>query len=104
MIKAKINLLGKSWEVFVRSDRVHKKRFKKCHAIAHLNERKIHVRKSSLDILTITHEIVHAFQWELSFYELALDRDQTTEWFCELISKHGEQIIKDAKELCQKLS
>lgn len=90
--------------MLVRSDRVHKKRFKKCHAISHLNERIIHIRKSSLDILTITHEIVHALQWELSFYELDLTRDQTTEWFCELISKHGEQINRDAKELCQKLS
>ena len=99
MQRTKINLLGKNWDIFVRSDRVHNKKFKKCHAIAHLNARKIHFRKSSFDIITITHEIVHCYQWELSFYELSLDRDQTTEWFCELFAKHGEQIIKDSHRL-----
>ena len=72
---------------------------KKCHAITECNDRKIFIRKSSLNIITLTHELVHAFQWELSFYELDLTKDQMEEWYCELIAKHGEQIFKDSRRI-----
>jgi len=53
---------------------------------------------------TIAHEITHAWLAEMSYYELELDDDQVEEFFCELVGKYSEQIIKDAKELVQKLS
>lgn len=99
MLKTTVNLLGKNWRVIVRSDRVHKKQFKKCHAITICHEHTIYIRKSSLDITTLTHEIVHAYEWALSFYELDLTKEQIQEWYCELIAKYGEQIHKDSRRI-----
>lgn len=104
MKKAKINVLDHDWQAILRSDRVHKKEFPKTHGITILEDRKFYLRKSSLTLTSIIHEIVHAYQQELSYWELDLDEDQVEEWFCELFAKYGEKIIKDAKELCQKLT
>jgi hypothetical protein len=95
----KIRVLNKTWSIIVRNDKAHDKRFEKCHAVAILQDRKIHIRKSSLNIETIIHELCHAYQHELSFYELQLDEDQIEEWFCELWAKYGEIIIRDSKNI-----
>ncbi len=100
---AKIKVLGKTWVVIVRSEKWLQKNYPDCHAIALLDDRKILVRKTSLNVPTLAHEITHAYISELSYYELELDDHQIEEFFCELLGKYGEQIIKDAKELCQKL-
>lgn len=101
---AKIKVLGKTWLVIVRSEKWLQKKYPDCHAIALLNDRKIIVRRTSLNVPTIAHEITHAWLAEMSYYELELDDDQVEEFFCELVGKYSEQIIKDAKELVQKLS
>jgi len=100
----KIKVLNRSWSIVLRSDKAHERRFPDCHAVAILDDRKIHVRRSSLNITTISHELIHAYQHELSFFELELDDEQTSEWFAELFAKYGEQIIKDARLICQQLA
>lgn len=55
-------------------------------------------------MMTICHELIHSFQHELSYFELELDDEQTSEWFAELFAKYGEQIIKDARLICQQLA
>lgn len=100
----KIKVLGKSWSVILRSDKAHLKRFPDTHAVAILDDRKIHIRRSSLNMMTICHELIHSFQHELSYFELELDDEQTSEWFAELFAKYGEQIIKDARLICQQLA
>jgi hypothetical protein len=94
-----IKVLNKKWKIVVRSDEAHDKRFPNCHAMAVYDDRKIHVRKSSLNKVTVIHEILHCYKFELSYYELELDDDQTDEWHCELWAKHGEIISKDANRL-----
>ncbi len=95
MIKFKV--VDQTWKAYVRSERAHYKQFGDCHGIAFPEDRKIHIRRSSANLATIIHEIVHAYQSELSFWELQLDEDQVEEWFCELFAKYGETILKDAK-------
>jgi hypothetical protein len=91
-----IKVLNKKWKIIVRSDKYHGKLFGACHGIAVSEDRKIHIRRSSLDDVTLIHEIVHAYQFELSYFELELDDEQTSEWFAELWAKHGRQILSDA--------
>lgn len=97
-------VIGKKWKVVARSDRWHDREYPETHAIAVLDDRKIFVRRSSLNAETLIHELVHAYQYELSFYELQLDDDQIEEWFAELISKYAQTMIDDAKRLVNELS
>lgn len=92
-----INVVNKKWRILVRSDKGHEKLFPNTHGIAIQEERKIHIRKSSLNLVTLIHELIHAYQFELSFYELELDDDQVEEWFAELFAKYGDDILRDAK-------
>lgn len=100
----KIQILTKKWCVVVRSDKHHEKLYPETHAIAVLEDRKIHVRKSSVNLETLIHELVHAYQYELSFYELQLDDDQVEEWYAELFAKYGETIIKEARAIVSSLA
>ena len=95
----KIRVLDKKWKIIVRSDAAHDRRFPETHAVAILEDRKIHVRFSSLNNVTLIHELIHAYQFELSFHELELDDDQTEEWYAELFAKYGPQIIDDVEKL-----
>lgn len=104
MARSSVSVLAKTWKVIVRSDKLHERYFPDTHAIAVLDDRKIHVRKSSVNAETLIHELVHAYQYELSFYELQLDDDQVEEWFAELIAKYGEIIFSNAEELVSRLS
>lgn len=66
--------------------------------MAILEDRKIHIRRSSFNKVTLLHELLHAYKSELSFYELELDDDQTDEWHCELWAKYGDQMLADVKQ------
>ncbi len=92
-----ILVVNKKWKIIVRSDKVHDSRYPDCHAIAIMDDRKIHVRKSSLNETTVIHELIHAYCYELSFHELQLDDDQVEEFYAELFAKYGKQILQDAK-------
>lgn len=95
-----IKVLNKKWKIVVRSDKVHNAKHPNSHAVAVLEDRRIYVRRSSLDIETITHELVHAYSHELSLVEIGLDtEDQFEEFFCELFAKYGEIIVKDARRV-----
>jgi hypothetical protein len=94
-----IKVLHRRWKIVVRSDKVHESKFPQTHAVAVLEDRKIHVRKSSLTSETIIHELIHAYQYELSYTELQLDDDQTEEWFAELFCKYGKHIIQTAESV-----
>lgn len=91
-----VNLLHKKWRIVVRSDKVHEEKYPQTHAVAVLEDRKIHIRRSSLNMETITHELVHALTYELSFTELQLDDDQIEEFFCELFAKYGRNLLQIA--------
>lgn len=95
----KILVLKHKWKIIVRSDIAHNRRFPETHAMAIIDDRKIHVRKSSLNEVTIIHELIHAYQHELSFWELQLDEDQVEEWFAELFAKYGNEIKEDTKKI-----
>ena len=94
-----VKVVNKKWKITVRSDKVHNASFGETHGIAMLEERKIHIRRSSMNSETILHEMIHAYQHELSFHELQLDDDQVEEWFAELFGKYGRTMIKDADRL-----
>ena len=95
----KATIVNKEWDLIVYADSTFRKKFKNCHGIAMLDDKKIYIRKSSLNEETIIHELIHAYQTELSFYELQLDEDQTEEWFAELFAKYGRTILNISEQL-----
>lgn len=95
-----VKVLNKKWKIIVRSDKVHNEQHPNSHAVAVLEDRRIFVRRSSLDVETIRHEIVHAYTHELSLVEIGLDtEEQFEEFFAELFAKYGEIIVKDARRV-----
>lgn len=94
-----IHVVNKKWKIIVRTDKVHNERFPDCHAMAILDDRRIHIRRSSLNVITVLHELIHAYQYELSYYELQLDEEQQEEFFAELFAKYGKIMIQDAERL-----
>lgn len=92
-------VLNKKWKVIVRTDAAHDARFPASHATTMLEDKKIHVRKSSLNVVTMLHEMLHAYKHELSYYELELDDDQIDEFHCELWAKYGPQMLDDSKRI-----
>lgn len=98
----KILVVNKYWKAVVKPDKAHLKEYPDSHAIACDVKRKIQVRRSSLNKATIIHELLHAYKFELSFYELDLDDDQVDEWHCELWAKYGDFILKDTKAMMER--
>jgi hypothetical protein len=98
-MKTKITVVNKEWDIVVYSDSVMARKFKKCHGISILEDRKIFIRKSSFTEETIIHELVHAYQYELSYYELQLDEDQQEEWYAELFAKYGRIMLNLSDQL-----
>ena len=96
----KVFILGKRWKVTCFNDNTYKKRLGDgSHAITILEDRKIYIRRSSLNKETIIHELVHGYLHELSYIELDLDDSQIEEFYCELIGKHGESMIRDSNKI-----
>ena len=94
-----IHLLHKKWRIVVRSDKVHSEKFPNTHAVVILEDRKVYIRKSSLNTETIIHELIHCMVHELSFTELQLDDDQVEEFYCELFAKYGRNLIQIAESI-----
>lgn len=94
-----INLLHKKWRIVVRSDKVHNEKFPDTHAVAVLDDRKIYIRKSSVTLETVAHELVHALTYELSFTELQLSDDQVEDFFCEMFAKYGQILLQIANSV-----
>ena len=95
-----VKVVNKKWKITVRTDKIHNARFGETHGIAILDDRKIHIRRSSMNSETILHELVHAYQHELSFHELQLDDDQVEEWYAELFAKLEQSIADDRDMAC----
>lgn len=97
-----IFILNTKWKIVVRTDKAHDSRFPNSHGITVWEDRKIHIRQSSLDKVTLLHEMLHAYKFVLSYYELELDEDQVDEFHCELWAKYGEQMLIDADRILEK--
>lgn len=72
-------------------------------AQCHIDDREIHFNMPVITLQTVMHELAHAYVKEMSFVELQLDADQWEEFFCELISKHSQAIVDQAKEIYSKV-
>ncbi len=92
--------MGKRWKISCFNDKTYLKKIGDgTHAVAILEDRHIYIKRSSLNKETIIHELVHAYFHEMSYVELSLDDDQVEEMICELISKNGANILKDASKI-----
>jgi hypothetical protein len=97
----KIRVVASWWTIEIHSDKdfanLFFKEYGRCHAVTIIEDKKIHVRVRSLNKISLIHELVHAYQEEMSFWELQLDDDQVEEFFCELWAKYGEKISANVR-------
>lgn len=64
------------------------------------NTRRIYISEEGASYQTIVHELVHAYMGELCVSTTTrLSKNDLEEIFCELVAKHGKQIIRLARQL-----
>lgn len=96
----KTHVIGKPWKVMLWAQKSYVKQFgDDSVGITQLDHKRINLRHDCLTLETIHHELVHAFAAERSLCELNLDKAQVEEFFCELFSKHGAEIMATGREI-----
>src|SRR6267154_83159 len=88
----KFRILGKSWNLRVLS----KKKYRKKHgkdsvAVTKGWKREVDLSPYGRDIETITHELVHCYLLEMCVGGSIESEDGLEEFFCELLSRRGEE-------------
>ena len=99
MIKLQFKVLGKDWTLRA----LKKKKFKEKHgnhvAVTHPIKRYIDLTPKGINKHTITHELVHAHLTEMGIDATDISVEDLEEVFCELMAKHGEDLLKTAEDL-----
>lgn len=97
----KIIILGNKWIVKFLSAELYKVETKDKSSIAITDylTRTISFDINHIDIITIRHELAHAFSAEMCLAELDLDVRQTEELFCELIGRYNKDLSKLADKI-----
>lgn len=69
-------------------------------AITIADNRRIYISEEGASYQTLVHELVHAYLAELCVSTMTrLSKSDLEEIFCELMAKHGKQIIRLARQL-----
>lgn len=95
MIKVNFRVIKKPWTIQVVPKKDYRKKYGKdsC-AVTIMHKRKIVLNQSlGADLETIIHELVHAYKSELCVYSSNLDEAAKEEFYCELISKRGKELL-----------
>lgn len=105
MIKVDCLILGKPWTIrLLKKAKYKQKNGADSLALTTCHKRRIDLSPYGRDLETITHELVHAYFWELGVGTAELDADAIEEIFCEMMAKYGKTILAQAEELHQKIS
>lgn len=98
-------IMGKDWTICV----LNKKKYKKKHgmgtlAVTHREKRYIDINTvDSLEREVVMHELLHAYSAELCIDSMDLDSENYEEFFAELFSKRGYEILAVAEDLFWRL-
>lgn len=94
-------ILGKEWKLRVLTEKYFKKKNgNSAAAVTKVHKRRIELRSKFIDQETITHEVVHAFAYEMCLHStFEMSANDWEEFFCELIAKRGEEILSLSKSL-----
>lgn len=93
----KVKVLTSEWTVGIYGQRAYARRNgADSRAVCIMEEKRLEFDFKATQLQTIIHELVHAYAVEMAFVELQLDDDQLEEAYCELLSRHYQEIISTA--------
>lgn len=92
--------MNKPWLMVVQTE----KQYNKAHgedsvAITDGEDRLIFISPRARSCETVTHELVHAYLYEMCTHSADLNKDAMEEIFAELMARRGEELITLAKDL-----
>ena len=96
----KFKVLGKWWRI----RKMTKKQYRKKHgedsiAITVMHKRRIDISPRGMDLDTICHELVHVYTDEMCVRSMDFTLHDMEEFYAELLSKRGLEIIRQAEKL-----
>lgn len=95
MKRIKFKILGRKWELRV----MKRKQYKHKHgsdslAVTLVHKRRIDLSPKGMDRATVCHELTHAYISEMCLHSSDLEHAAFEEFFCELLSKRGKEILR----------
>jgi hypothetical protein len=99
--KTKVTIVGREWTVNVWASKTYLKRIAK-DTWAEVEPQRSHIDidRKALCMDTILHELCHAYAHERSIVALQLKtRTQFEEFFCEILAKHGQEMLDNAAKI-----
>ena len=104
MKSIKFKILGRKWELRLMKRRAYKhKNGSDSLAMTRSHKRRIDISPRGLDKATIGHELVHAYIAEMCLHSSDLEHAAFEEFFCELLSKRGQEILNLAQAIYKEL-
>lgn len=95
---------GDAWKIVVFESDSFVKRFgDDIAAFCEPKTKQIIFNEDEIDLVTVRHELVHAYYYYSSTYSANLDAHQVEEVFCELMSTQGPKIFRQASFIYKEL-
>lgn len=103
--KVKFNILGREWTAAVLPDKAYQKKHRQSDSwgITDGDKREIDILPKGLVRVTMIHELVHAYMFEMAMSSVDFDNDNLEEVFAELMAHRGEEILTLADTLLKRL-
>lgn len=103
-IKIDFILLGRKWTLKLLDKHKYFRRNGGKSLATTWSDRQIHLSPRGLDIETIRHELVHAYQHEMCAGSLnEMSKADIEEWIAELVGRRGPELLAIADEIYAKL-
>jgi hypothetical protein len=103
-VKIHFQVLGKDWKLNVLSKHKYFKRNGKNSLACTWSDRVIDLSPRGVDIETIRHELVHAYQKEMCISSMdEISNADMEEWVAELMGRRGPELIALADEIHAKI-
>lgn len=100
----RFKVLGKPWRIRILT----KKKYRKKHgkdsvAMCKGWKREIDLSPWGYDLETIVHEVTHAYFYEMAAKQTVESQTALEEFFCELVARRGDELIKLTRHVHQKV-
>jgi hypothetical protein len=96
----RFKVVNKKWTAKFMTRKRFEKKYPGCRAITIIHKKQVVFCADDCVKEDIAHELTHAYMDELCAGDpVRLKRDQLEEHFAELISKHGETLIQQTKDI-----
>ncbi len=95
MKQYKFKVLNKDWTAkFLKTKAFYKTFEEDCTASAEIEDRIVWFNLDKFNEEVVRHELTHAYLEEMAYNSLTLDKEQNEEFTCELVGKHGRDLVE----------